>query len=228
MIALVFAVIAYCRAFFIGRHRLGMEVAALRHQLVVFKRKQPRPRLCIGDRAFWMALRRLWPGWVNALIIVKPDTVVSWHRAGFRLFWRLRSGPRRLGRPKVSPEVRQLIRRMKSDNPSWYAPRIHGELLQLGFDVSQPTVSRYLQRLRHQPDNAKAQRWRAFVQNHREVMVAFDFLYCAHAEFPGAVLLLPHRARPAPHSPLQHDRAPDKRMGCAAAPRGAAALMPIS
>ena len=175
MIALVFAVIVYCRAFFTGRHRLGMEVAALRHQLVVFKRKQPRPRLCGCDRAFWVALRGLWPGWVNALIIVNPDTVVSWHRAGFRLFWRLRSGPRRLGRPTVSPEVRQLIRRMKSDNPSWGAPRIHGELLQLGFDVSEPTVSRYLQRLRRYPDKAKMQRWLAFLQNHREVMAAFDF-----------------------------------------------------
>ena len=175
MIALVFAVIAYCRAFLIGRHRLGMEVGALRQQLVVFKRKQPRPRLCGCDRAFWVALRRLWPGWVNALIIVKPDTVVSWHRAGFRLFWRLRSRPRRLGRPNISPEVRQLIRRMKSENPSWGAPRIHGELLQLGFDVSEPTVSRYLQRLRSQPDKAKVQRWLAFLQNHREVMAAFDF-----------------------------------------------------
>jgi hypothetical protein len=175
MIALVFAVIAYCRAFFIGRHRLGMEVAALRHQLVVFKRKQPRPRLCVCDRAFWVALRRLWPGWVNALVIVKPDTVVSWHRAGLRLFCRLRSRPRRLGRPNVSPEIRQLIRRMKSDNPSWGAPRIHGELLQLGFDVSEPTVSRYLQRLRRQPDKDKVQRWLAFLQNHREVMAAFDF-----------------------------------------------------
>jgi hypothetical protein len=174
MIALAFAVIAYCRAFLIGRHRLAMEVAALRHQLVVFKRKQPRPRLCICDRAFWVVLRRLRPGWVNALIIVKPDTVVSWHRAGFRLFWRVRSRPRRLGRPTVSPEVRQLIRRMKSDNPSWGAPRIHGELPQLGFDVSEPTVSRYLQRLQRQPDQAKVQRWLAFLQNHREVMAAFD------------------------------------------------------
>ena len=129
MIALVFAVIAYCRAFFIGHHRLGMEIAALRHQLIVFKRKQPRPRLYSCDRAFWVALRHLWPAWVNALIMVKPDTVVSWHSAGFRLFWRLRSRPRRLGRPKVSLEVRHLIRRMKSDNPSWGAPRIHGELL---------------------------------------------------------------------------------------------------
>ncbi len=130
MIALVFAVIAYCRAFFIGRSPPRYGDCALRHELIVFKRKQPRPLLCSCDRAFWVALRRLWLGWVNALIMVKPDTVVSWHRAGFRLFWRLRSRPRRLGRPKVSLEVRHLIRRMKSDNASWGAPRIHGELLQ--------------------------------------------------------------------------------------------------
>jgi hypothetical protein len=85
MLALVLAVLTYWRAFSVGRHRLGLEFAALRQQLVVFKRKQPRPRLCSLDRAFWMALRGLWPGWVNALTIVKPDTVVSWHRAGFRL-----------------------------------------------------------------------------------------------------------------------------------------------
>jgi hypothetical protein len=83
MIALVFAVIAYCRAFFIGHDRLGMEIAAPRHQLIVFKRKQPRPRLYSWDRAFWGAFRHLWPAWVNALIMVKPDTVVSWHRADF-------------------------------------------------------------------------------------------------------------------------------------------------
>jgi len=175
MIALVLAVIAYCRTFFIGRHRLGLEVAALRQQLVVFQRKQPRPHLCDLDRTFWVALRRLWPGWANALIIVKPDTVVSWHRAAFRLFWRWRSRPKRLGRPSVSVEIQQLIRRMKSENPSWGAPRIHGELLQLGFEVSEPTVSRYLQRLKRQPDKSKVQRWLAFVQNHREVIAAFDF-----------------------------------------------------
>lgn len=175
MIALVLVVIAYCRAFFIGRHRLGLEVAALRQQLVVFKRKQPRPHLCDLDRTFWVALRRLWPGWANALIIVKPDTVVTWHRAAFRLFWRWRSRPKRLGRPSVSVEIQQLIRRMKSENPSWGAPRIHGELRQLGFEVSEPTVSRYLQRLKRQPDKSKVQRWLAFVQNHREVIAAFDF-----------------------------------------------------
>ena len=143
MIALVLAVIAYCRAFFIGRHHLGLEVAALRQQLVVFKRKRPRPHLCDLDRAFWVALRRLWPGWANALIIVKPDTVIDWHRAGFRLFWRWRSRPKRLSRPSVGVEIQRLIRRMKSENPSWGAPRIHGEPLNLGFEVSEPTVSRF-------------------------------------------------------------------------------------
>ena len=175
MIALVLAVIAYCRVFFIGRHRLGLELAALRQQLVVFQRKQPRPHLCDLDRAFWVALRRLWPGWANALIIVKPDTVIAWHRAAFRLFWRWRSRPKRPGRPSISVEIQRLIRRMKSENPSWGAPRIHGELLELGFEVSEPTVSRYLQRLKRQPDQSKVQRWLAFLQNHREVIAAFDF-----------------------------------------------------
>jgi hypothetical protein len=94
---------------------------------------------------------------------------------GLRLFWRLRSRPERIGRPSVSMEVQQLIRRIKSENPSWGAPRIHGELLQLGFDISEPTVSRYLHRLKRLPDKAKVQRWLAFLQNHREVIAAFDF-----------------------------------------------------
>ena len=175
MIALVVAVLAYCRTFFLSRHRLGLEVAALRQQLVVFKRKQSRPRLQRLDRWFWVALRRWWPGCDSTLIIVKSDTLVSWHRAGFRLLWRWRSRAQRCGRPKVSEELRQLIRRMKYDNPSWGAPRIHGELLQLGFEISEPTVSRYLRRLRRCPDHAKAKRWLAFLHNHREVIAAFDF-----------------------------------------------------
>ncbi len=173
MIGLVLAATTYLRAFLISRHRLGLETAALRQQLVVFKRKQPRPRLCSLDRFFWMALRRFWTGWAGALIIVKADTVVSWHRAGFRLFWRLRS--RRLGRPRVSEEIRLLIRRMKTDNPGWGAPRIHGELLQLGFDISEPTVSRYLRGLKRCAGEGKAKRWLAFLHNHRKVIAAFDF-----------------------------------------------------
>jgi len=125
MIALVLAVIAYCRAFFVGRHRFGLEIAALSQQLVVCKRKRPRPLLRNLDRLFWFGLRQWWTGWASALIIVRAETVVSWHRAGFRLFWRLRSRP--LGRPKIRDEIQELIRRMKTDNPGWGAPRIHDQ-----------------------------------------------------------------------------------------------------
>src|SRR5271167_4518163 len=172
---LALSVVVYLRAFFVPRHQLALEAAALRQQLAVFKRKQTRLRLYRLDRFFWTALRRVYSGWTEALIIVKPETVVAWHRAGFRLFWRWRSRQRRPGRPKVSGEIRQLIRRMKAENPTWGAPRIHGELLQLGFTIAEPTVSRYLRRLKHHPDESKAKRWRAFLNNHREVIAAFDF-----------------------------------------------------
>jgi transposase InsO family protein len=171
--SLVIAVVTYIRALFVTRHRLALEAAALRQQLAVFKRKQPRPRLSRPDRLFWRTLRRVYAGWTDALIIVKPETVVSWHRAGFRLFWRWRS--RQPGRPRVTTEIRELIRRMKAENPGWGAPRIHGELLQLGFSISEPTVSRYLRRFRRRYDAGKAKRWLAFLNNHREVIVAFDF-----------------------------------------------------
>jgi hypothetical protein len=175
------AVLTYIRAFFVTRHRLALEAAALRQQIVVFKRKQPRPRLGRMDRLFWTTLRRVYSGWTDALIIVKPETVVSWHRAGFRLFWRWRS--RQSGRPQVSSEIRELIRRMKAENPGWGAPRIHGELLQLGFRVSEPTVSRYLQRIRRRSGEGKAKQWLAFLNNHREVMAAFDFFTIATLTF---------------------------------------------
>ena len=122
-----------------------------------------------------MALRRVWSGWSAALTIVKPETVVAWHRAGFRLFWRMRSTCRQPGRPEISATIRQLIRRMKTENPTWGAPRIHGELLHLGLDISEPTVSRYLKRLGRNHDDNKAKRWLAFLHNHREVIAAFDF-----------------------------------------------------
>ena len=95
-------------AFFRSRYNLGLEILALRQQFGVLKRKQPRPRLRVQDRIFWILLRRLWPAWRNVLVIVKPETVVAWHRAGFRLFWRLCSHPKTLGRPKIDAEVRSV------------------------------------------------------------------------------------------------------------------------
>ena len=118
-------------AFFRSRYNLALEILALRQQLGIMKRKVPRPQLRTQDRIFWILLRRLWPAWRHALVIVKPETVVAWHRAGFRLFWRLRSRPKSLGRPKIDAEVRTLIRRMANENPCWGAPRIHGEVLKL-------------------------------------------------------------------------------------------------
>lgn len=174
MLTLLFAILAYLRSFLIARHALAMEAAALRQQLAVYKRKQPRPKLHRFDRLFWVVVRRIWSNWPEALILVKPDTVVSWHRAGYRLFWRWRSRSSGTGRPKIDQEIRQLILRMKHENPTWGAPRIHGELLLLGFEISEPTVSRYLQRLKHTPQESKAKQWLAFLNNHREVIAAFD------------------------------------------------------
>ena len=161
--------------FLIARHRLALEAVALRQQLAVYKRKQPRPKLNGFDRLFWVIVRQIWTSWSEALILVKPETVVSWHRAGYRLFWKWRSRRRRQGRPKVTEEIRALIRRMKRENPTWGAPRIHGELLALGFEISEPTVSRYLRRLKRIPEESKASQWLAFLNNHREVIAAFDF-----------------------------------------------------
>jgi hypothetical protein len=154
---LVLATLVYLRAFLVARHGLAMETATPRPQLAVYKRKQPHPRPNRFDRLFCVFVRRIWNHWSEALILVKPDTVLAWPRAGYRLFWTWRSRRRRVGRPKVAAEVRDLIRRMKRENPSWGAPRIHGELLLLGYEISEPTVSRYLQqRLKRIPDECKA------------------------------------------------------------------------
>ena len=126
------------------------------------------------QRLFWIALRRVWSGWKQSLVLVTPRTVVAWHRAGFRLYWRRLSRARPVGgRKPVSPEVQALIFRMAGENPTWGAPRIHGELLKLGFDLSEPTVSRWLQRAPRTPD--PAQRWLTFLRNHREAIAAMDF-----------------------------------------------------
>jgi putative transposase len=173
MISILIAFLNCLSAFFRSRCSLALEIVALRQQLEVLKRKNPRPRLRIQDRVFWILIRRFWPAWSKALIIVKPETVVAWHRAGFRLAWRLRSRAKILGRPKLNAEARALIRRMASENSSWGAPRIHGELLKLGFDVSERTVSRYLRGIAPAANAGKL--WLAFLRNHREVIAAMDF-----------------------------------------------------
>jgi hypothetical protein len=172
VLSFVLALLSAARVFVRSRGDTALEVLALRQQVAVLKRKQPRP--CLGrlDRFFWITLRQLWSRWTEVLVIVRPETVISWHRAGFRLYWRWRSRPRG-GRPKITAEIRALIHRMAEENPGWGAPKIHGEIQKLGFVLSERTVARYLRRLQRRGDPRK--QWLAFLQNHREVIAAFDF-----------------------------------------------------
>ena len=157
-----------------ARRSLLLENLALRQQLAVLKRRHPRPRLELLDKLFWVAVRRFWSGWKQALVVVSPETVVRWHRSGFALYWRAISKARRMvGRKRISKEVRDLLFRMVRENPTWGAPRIHGELLMLGFDVSERTISRWMRRVPRDAERAK--RWLAFLRNHREVIAAMDF-----------------------------------------------------
>ena len=154
-----------------SRAALQLEILALRHQLQVLQRTRPqRLRLTNVDRWLWALLSRLWSGWRTALVIVKPETVIAWHRRGFRLWWTWKSR-RRMGRPSVTADVRTLIRTMAEANPRWGAPRIHGELLKLGLNVCQATVAKYMGRRRQPP----SQTWRTFLRNHIGQVVAADF-----------------------------------------------------
>jgi transposase InsO family protein len=159
---------------FCTRSSLLLENLALRQQLAVFKRCHPRPRLELLDKFFWVAARQLWSDWKQFLMIVLPDTVVRWHRAGFELYWRIISRVRgRVGRRRIPKEIQDLIFQMVAENPTWGAPRIHGELLMLGFDVSERTISRWMRKAPRNPELAK--HWLAFLRNHREAIAAMDF-----------------------------------------------------
>jgi hypothetical protein len=128
-----------------SRSSLELELIALRHQVAVLRRQRPgRPKLFCADQLLWVWLYRIWPQALHAMVLVKPATVIQWHRKGFRLYWRWRSRSGRPGRPKTCTETRDLICRMSIANPLWGAPRIHGELLKLGIVVSQATVGRYM------------------------------------------------------------------------------------
>jgi len=155
-----------------ARLDLQLENLALRHQIGVLQRSAPkRPKLNSRDRLFWVYLSRIWQDWRSTLVIVKPETVVAWHRKGFRLLWtwKVRSG--QPGRPTVAREVRDLIRRMCRENPGWGAPRIHGELLKLGIDIGETSVGKYMVRRRKPP----SQTWRTFLENHVSQLASIDF-----------------------------------------------------
>ncbi len=156
----------------LASHRqLALENLALRQQIAVLQRTTKRPRLKNSDRLFWVLLSKIWKDWAGGLAVVKPGTVIRWHRKGFRLYWTWKSRRKGHGRPAVPSEVRQLIRRMSQTNSRWGAPRVHGELLKLGIEISQAAVSKYMVRHRKPP----SQSWRSFLNNHVRDLVSIDF-----------------------------------------------------
>ncbi|MGB5604613.1 MAG: helix-turn-helix domain-containing protein [Gammaproteobacteria bacterium] len=165
---------------FQSRALLHLEILALRQQLAMVN-QAPRKRLRFhwGQRLFWVWLYRLWPGCLQTLQVFKPDTLVRWHRKGFRLYWTWKSRCRKGGRPRIPPEVRELIRTMSRDNVGWGAPRIHGELQLLGIHVSQATVSKYM--IHH--TKPPSQTWRNFLNNHVKDLVSIDFFTVPTATF---------------------------------------------
>jgi transposase InsO family protein len=170
MIALLCFFLTLFASPFKSKSRLEAENAALRHQLIVLQRRmRGRVHLTSGDRLFLVQLYRWFPSILQAITIIRPETLVRWHRAGFRRYWRWKS--RSLGgRPKIAAELRALIREMSVDNPLWGAPRIHGELLKLGFEIAQSTVAKYMVKRCGPP----SQGWRTFLRNHAPDIAAMD------------------------------------------------------
>ncbi len=152
--------------------RLEAEIIMLRHQLNVLRRRVPsKPKFAMADRLLFVWLYRLFPSVLNAIAIVRPETIIRWHRTGYRLYWRWKSRARG-SRPKVPMEIRRLIREMSLANRLWGAPRIHGELLKLGIEVAQSTVAKYMAK----NGRGRSQTWKAFLHNHAAGIAAMDFL----------------------------------------------------
>ncbi|MBK7977559.1 MAG: transposase [Deltaproteobacteria bacterium] len=176
---------------------LVAENLLLRHQLAVLRPKVKRPLIDFADRLFWVLVSRLWDRWRDVLVLVEPDTVIRWHRSGFRSYWR-RKSRRPPGRPPVSTEIRALVRQMSLENPLWGAPRIHGEILKLGISVSESTVAKYMVR---RGDPRRSQTWRTFLRNHARELVSIDFFTVPTARFATlyVFLVLAHDRRRIVH-----------------------------
>ena len=194
--------------FLFGGHRqLALENLALRQQLAVYKRTLPRPKLRTVDRLLWVGLARVWTSWRQALVIVSPDTVLRWQRRRFREYWTQLSGRPTGGRPPINAELKALVGKMAAANPLWGAPRIHGELLKLGIDVAERTVSRLISKRRPPP----SQTWRTFLTNHVRDLVSIDFFTVPTARLRVLfvlVVLAHHRRRVVHFHVTEHPTAP--------------------
>src|SRR6516162_6773629 len=174
MLNSLFLAIRFLILIFSGHKQVALENIALRHQLAVFTREKKRPRLRDRDRLLWIALKKLWTDWGAALVFVQPDTVTGWQRKRFKRYWWRLSQSKGPGRPRVDSEIRKLVRTMTGANPIWGAPRIHGELLKLGFEISERTVSRLMPK-----DRKRIQTWMTFLRNHVGQLVSIDFFTVA-------------------------------------------------
>jgi hypothetical protein len=171
MSPVISALLAFMAALCRSRASLHLEHLALRHQLAVYQRSVPRPRLRATDRLFWAWLSRLWSNWQSALAFVQPRTVIAWQRQRFRDHWRQLSRQGTPGRPRIAKELREVIRTMWQANLAWGSPRIVGELHKLGIDVTKSTVEKYRIRLLKPPSPS----WKTFLMNHVQDLVALDF-----------------------------------------------------
>jgi len=189
-------VTALLRQLLQSRAALVAENLALRHQIVILQRSVKRPRLHRRDRIFWVWLSRLWRGWRSSLLVVQSETVIRWHRQGFRLYWRWKSRSR-CGRPKLDAQIRALIRRMSRENPTWGRRRIRSELHLLGYEVGELTVAKYMVRGRKPP----SQGWRIFLKNHTREIAAIDFFTVVTLNFRILIcfVVLRHHQRTVVH-----------------------------
>jgi putative transposase len=165
-------ILTLLRSLVAERNKLALENAALRHHVAVLKRTVKRPNINDSDRIFWIMMRRLLKDWQDALIFVKPETVIRWHRKGWRYYWKRKSKPKKLGRPPISFKLIHLIRRLSIQNPLWGAPHIHDELALLGHEIAESTIAKYMVRT---PSPDKQQSWRTFLKTHLNVTAACDF-----------------------------------------------------
>ena len=197
MLSVLISILQTVRGTVRSRATLQLEILALRHQLHVLQRsRRRRIHLTQADRLLWVWLSRTWAEWRSAIVIVRPETVIAWHRRAFRRFWTWKSR-HRIGRPAVASEVRALIRTMSQANPTRGAPRIHGELLKLGIEIGESSVTKYLVRTRRPP----SQSWRTFLTNHIQQIMAADFFFVptATGRLLFVLVMLAHHRRRVVH-----------------------------
>jgi transposase InsO family protein len=188
------------------REAIPATISGVKAASIIVSSTKPRPRLRWRDRLFWVVLARLFSGWRDWLKVIQPETVLRWHRAGFRLFWRWKSGGGKPGRPTIPQEVIRLIRRMARENATWGAPRIQAELRLLGHEVAESTVAKYLPRGRKPP----SPNWRTFLRNHVGVLASIDLFVVPTATFGllyGLVILCHQRRRVAHFNVTAHPTA---------------------